>query len=83
MKPVKLNGTHAIAEAIDHSLEEYFNVLDGEPASNLHEMVVSSVEKSLLANVMVRTKGNQSQAAEMLGITRSTLRTKIEKYKLR
>ncbi len=83
MKPVKLNGIHAIADAIDHSLEEFFNVLDGEPASNLHDMVVSSVEKSLLANIMVRTKGNQSQASEMLGITRSTLRAKLEKYKLR
>jgi Fis family transcriptional regulator, factor for inversion stimulation protein len=83
MKPVKLNGTHAIAAAVDHSLEEYFNVLDGEPASNLHDMVVSSVEKSLLANIIARTNGNQSQASEMLGITRSTLRTKLEKYKLR
>jgi Fis family transcriptional regulator, factor for inversion stimulation protein len=83
MKPIKLNGTHAIGAAVDHSLEEYFNVLDGEPASNLHEMVVSSVEKSLLANIIARTNGNQSQASEMLGITRSTLRTKLEKYKLR
>jgi Fis family transcriptional regulator, factor for inversion stimulation protein len=83
MKPVKLNGTHAIAEAIDNSLQEYFTVLDGEPASNLHEMVVSSVEKALLGNVMIRAKGNQTQASEMLGITRSTLRTKLSKYKLR
>lgn len=83
MKLIKLNGTHAIAAAVDQSLEEYFNVLDGEPASNLHEMLVSSVEKSLFANIMARTKGNQSQASEMLGITRSTLRTKLEKHQLR
>jgi Fis family transcriptional regulator, factor for inversion stimulation protein len=83
MKTPKLNGTHAIAAAVQHSLDEYFIVLDGEPAHNLHEMMIGSVEKALLADVMKRTADNQTQASEMLGITRSTLRAKLEKYKLR
>jgi Fis family transcriptional regulator, factor for inversion stimulation protein len=83
MRSPKLNGTHAIADAVQHSLDEYFQVLDGEPASNLHEMVINSVEKSLFTDVLKRAQGNQTQAAVMLGITRSTLRAKIEKYKLR
>jgi Fis family transcriptional regulator, factor for inversion stimulation protein len=83
MRSPKLNGTHAIAAAVQHSLDEFFAVLDGEPASNLHEMMMTSVERSLIADVMKRAQGNQSAASEMLGITRSTLRTKLEKYKLK
>jgi Fis family transcriptional regulator, factor for inversion stimulation protein len=83
MRSPKLNGTHAIAAAVKHSLDEYFTVLDGEPASNLHEMMIGSVERALIAEVMQRSNGNQSAASEMLGITRSTLRTKLEKHKLK
>jgi Fis family transcriptional regulator, factor for inversion stimulation protein len=83
MKSPRLNGTHAIAAAVEHSLDEYFTVLDGEQASNLHEMMIASVERALFADVMKRADGNQTAASEMLGITRSTLRTKLEKYKLR
>lgn len=83
MKPPKLNGSQAIAAAIEQSLDEYFVMLDGERPSNLHDMVIASVERVLLADVMKRAHGNQTAASEMLGITRSTLRSKLDKYKLR
>jgi Fis family transcriptional regulator, factor for inversion stimulation protein len=83
MRTPKLNGTHAIAAVVQRSLDEYFTMLDGEPAHNLHEMMLSSVEKALLADVLKRAEGNQTHAADMLGVTRSTLRNKLEKYKLR
>ena len=45
-------------------------------------MVVAEVELPLLRAVMSYTRGNQSKAAEVLGINRSTLRKKLEKYGL-
>jgi Fis family transcriptional regulator, factor for inversion stimulation protein len=83
MKRAKLNGHAAIADAVNHSLNEYIDRLDGEPADNLYDLVIGSVEKTLIADVMTRTKNNQSEAASMLGINRNTLRAKLDKYKIK
>ena len=71
-----------IAVAIKESLAQYFNDLDGEPPSALYDMVLARMEKPLLQNVLQRVGGNQSQAAEMLGINRNTLRKKLQAYDL-
>lgn len=81
-KPRKINGHNAIAEAVDKSLNEYFILLDGEPADDIYRMVIDNVEKTLLANVLARAEGNQTHAADMLGINRTTLRTKLKTHRL-
>ena len=83
MKRPKLNGHAAIADAVGDSLSDYLAKLDGEPADNLYELVIGSVEKSLITDVLLRTKGNQSEAASMLGINRNTLRAKLDKHKIK
>jgi Fis family transcriptional regulator len=45
-------------------------------------MVIATVEKPLLEAVMNRAEGNQSHAAEMLGINRNTLRKKLQQHDL-
>ena len=45
-------------------------------------MVVLAVEKPMLEMVMDRALSNQSQAAEMLGINRNTLRKKLQQHGL-
>jgi Fis family transcriptional regulator len=77
-----LNGCKEIAQSVEHSLDEYFTKLDGEPASGVYDMVIGHVERTLLVCVMQRTGGNQTQAADMLGLNRNTLRTKLTKYKM-
>lgn len=71
-----------IAIAIKESLAQYFNDLDGEPPSALYDMVLGRMEKPLLIEVLERVGGNQTQAAEMLGINRNTLRKKLQTYDL-
>ncbi|AEC20542.1 DNA-binding protein [Pusillimonas sp. T7-7] len=44
---------------------------------DLLAMVVNCVERPVLQIALEHTHGNQSKAAEMLGITRSTLRKKL------
>ena len=78
----KINGHNAIAEAVEKSLSEYFYHLDGEAPDDIYRMVIDNVEKALLASVMQRTEGNQTQAAEMLGINRTTLRTKLKAHRI-
>lgn len=72
------NLEHCIREA----LERYFDELEGAPAQGLHQMVMRGVERAMLAEIMARAGGNQSQAAQMLGITRATLRKKLIDYRL-
>jgi Fis family transcriptional regulator len=81
-KPKRINGHNAIAEAVEKSLDEYFFHLDGEPADDIYRMVMDNVEKTLFTNVMRRAEGNQTQAADMLGINRATLRNKLKAHRL-
>jgi len=72
----------SIQEIVQLSLEEYFNDLGELQPSNVYDMVVLSVEKPMLQVVMARAEGNQSSAAEMLGINRNTLRKKLLQHGL-
>ncbi|MEI8362024.1 MAG: helix-turn-helix domain-containing protein [Betaproteobacteria bacterium] len=69
-----------LANSIKSSLDQYFKDLDGEPPHAIYDMVLSCIEKPLLEYVMQHTAGNQSKAAEILGLNRNTLRKKIQLY---
>ena len=71
-----------IDECVRLSLDQYFRDLRGAEPHGLHEMLVSAVEKPLLDVVMARCDGNQSKAAEWLGINRNTLRRKLLEHRL-
>jgi Fis family transcriptional regulator len=71
-----------IEQCIVRSLNEYFANLGGAKPHALHELVLQAVERPLLKFAMQRTSGNQSAAAELLGINRNTLRKKLIDYHL-
>jgi len=81
-RKVSLNGRNEIVHSIEKSLDEYFRKLDGEAPHGIYDMVIDHVERALLASVLARVDGNQTQAAEMLGLNRSTLRAKLTRYKI-
>ena len=64
------------------ALEEYFKDLDGEPPHAVYDMVLQCVEKPMLEYVLRRASGNQSKAAEILGLNRNTLRKKLQQYNI-
>lgn len=69
-----------MARMVRKAIDGYFRDLDGEKASGVYDMVIHCVEKPLLESVLHRVKGNQTHAAEMLGINRNTLRKKIKAH---
>jgi Fis family transcriptional regulator len=71
-----------IEDCVRETLTQYFKDLDGEEPHSLHDMVMLTVEKPLLDVVMHQAEGNQSKAAEWLGINRNTLRRKLVEHKL-
>ncbi len=71
-----------IEECIVRSLTQYFEDLGGAKPHALHEMVMLAVERPLLKFALDKAGGNQSAAAELLGINRNTLRKKLTGYGL-
>jgi Fis family transcriptional regulator len=71
-----------IRRSVQSALELYLGDLDGHQVNDLYHMVLGEVEPALLNVVMQHVDGNQTQAAEMLGITRATLRKKLKQYGL-
>lgn len=71
-----------IEETIRNSLETYFRDLRGIEPHSVYDMIVKAVEKPLLDVVMQQADGNQSRAAEWLGINRNTLHRKLREHKL-
>lgn len=73
---------YRLSEYVRTALDQYFAHLDGERAGNLYELVISEVERPLLACVMDHCEGNQTRAASALGLNRATLRKKLRAYGL-
>ena len=71
-----------IDECVRNSLDSYFRDLRGTEPDGMYEMLVRVVEKPLLDVVMTRAEGNQSKAAQWLGMNRNTLRKKLVEHKL-
>ena len=72
----------SIEDCVRGALQAYFKDLDGAEPHGLHQMVIDAVEKPLLETVLLQAEGNQSKAAEWLGINRNTLRRKLLQHRL-
>lgn len=84
--PPELDGVSVprgpLRECVREALDAYLARLDGEDPTDLFRMVMREVEVPMLEAALAHTRGNQSRAAQMLGINRGTLRKKLEHYGL-
>jgi Fis family transcriptional regulator len=64
----------------ERALNDYLSHLNGHPPSDLYDLVIREVEEPLLRVVLRHVEGNQSRAAEILGINRATLRRKLREH---
>jgi len=71
-----------IRRSVTSAIELYLGDLDGHRVNNLYLQVMNEVEPAIFGVVMDHVEGNQSRAAELLGISRGTLRKKLKQYSL-
>jgi Fis family transcriptional regulator, factor for inversion stimulation protein len=71
-----------VEDTVRESIEQYFHDLKGVAPSAMHDMVIQTVEKPLFEIVLKHAGGNQSKAAEWLGLNRNTLRRKLKDHQL-
>jgi len=69
-------------DCVELAMKNYFSHLDGQPVTDVYNMVLSEVEVALFESVLNYTRGNQTMAAEVLGVNRGTLRKKLRQYRL-
>jgi Fis family transcriptional regulator len=70
----------ALKDVVGKVVRRYLHDLGHSPNSNLHEVLLAEVEPALLHEVLKHCRGNQSRAADILGINRATLRKKLLQY---
>ena len=71
-----------LSHAVKHSIRRYIYELDGTLPNDMYDLVLRQVERPLFEAILEHTKGNQSRAAELLGLNRGTLRKKLRSYDL-
>ena len=71
-----------LSHAVKHSIRRYLYELDGTQPNDMYDLVLRQIERPLFEAILEHTKGNQSRAAEMLGLNRGTLRKKLRSYDL-
>ncbi|BCG62509.1 MAG: Fis family transcriptional regulator, factor for inversion stimulation protein [Methyloprofundus sp.] len=78
------NHTHPalLSAQVKKAVNHYLAQLDGHETTDLHAMVLAEVEKPLIEATLQHAGYNQTKTAQILGISRSTLRKKLEQYGL-
>ena len=71
-----------IEHTVRNSVEQYLRELRGAEPHALHDLFLGVAEKPLLEVVLRHAQGNQSKAAQWLGINRNTLRRKLTEHQI-
>jgi len=69
----------SMREQLFSSIELYLTAMQSTSITNLYDLVANQLDLAVIDVVLKHTSGNQSKAAKLLGISRTTLRNKISK----
>ncbi len=83
MQKTQKEVTTFLEKWLDKSIRKYVGAMDKTNNGHLHELIMGGIEKPLVEIVLKETNGNQTKAANILGINRNTLRKKIAEYQIK
>jgi Fis family transcriptional regulator len=82
-KPNEIDSSsYTLRQSVEFAIEQYFSHLEEEETSELYALVIKEVEIGLFNVVMKKAQGNQSKAADWLGLARGTLRKRLHEYEI-
>jgi two-component system nitrogen regulation response regulator GlnG len=71
-------NSKSLSELVERYLATYFATFGRElPPAGLYDRIIRQVEAPMLTAALSATRGNQIRAAELLGLNRNTLRSRI------
>ncbi len=73
----KVTAPLSLEDYLEWKMGDFVKGMKNGSGRNLHPMLISAIERPLIARALQETEGNQIQAAELLGLNRNTLRKKI------
>lgn len=82
LKATSSSQATCLNQHVQQAVEQYLEDMGSTPPDNLYDLIIKEVERPLIQTVLAHVGGNQSRAAQILGITRATLRTRIQRYGL-
>ena len=83
MSPVSSKTQHmTLEDFVSSKLEECVQAMNGSSSQSLYLTLMRAVERPLIELALKETNGNQSQASQLLGMNRNTLRKKIEAFNI-
>ncbi|MDE2447053.1 MAG: nitrogen regulation protein NR(I) [Alphaproteobacteria bacterium] len=78
------NQPDRLPDFMEHYLAKYIASFgNGLPPDGLYERIMAEIEPPLLRAILVATNGNQLKAADVLGINRNTLRSKLKERNIK
>ncbi|HYN76828.1 MAG TPA: helix-turn-helix domain-containing protein [Lamprocystis sp. (in: g-proteobacteria)] len=80
LRVVQVDRTDPLGKCVQAALETYLHHMDGHDVHDLYRLVIEEVERPLFETVLRHADGNLTQAASLLGLTRSTLRKRLADY---
>jgi Fis family transcriptional regulator len=72
-----------LRQSVQTAIRCYLEDMGQSQPECLYQTLLAEVEPPLIEEVLRFTRGNQSKTARILGITRNTLRTKLNRYDIK
>ena len=79
----KKSQSTPLREEVRKTIRQFLEDMGNTEPEHVYRKLLSEVEPPLIEEVLTFTRGNQSRAARILGMTRNTLRTRIRRYGIR
>ncbi len=71
-----------LRQNVQAAIRRYLEDMGHSQPAGLYRTLLAEVEPPLIEEVLRYTRGNQSRTAKILGMTRNTLRTKLNRYQI-